>query len=157
LKPGSTLNAVVCSPQRFAGRRSLRLVAVWVFAIYLLVDLAGIADARPRRSKNRKRPAKAAKVPKEPKAPAPDAAPATLTPSAAPAASDPAPASSDKPARGDGKAKVFDFTGLDISGRLRAPQLLYFLERANEELERASLERRSFIPEMMRTLDEDEL
>lgn len=56
-----------------------------------------------------------------------------------------------------GKAKVFDFTGLDISGRLRTPQLLYFLDRANEELERASLERRSFIPEMVRSVDEGNL
>jgi hypothetical protein len=56
-----------------------------------------------------------------------------------------------------GKPKVFDFTGLDISGRLRTPQLLYFLDRANEELERASLERRSFIPEMVRSVDEGNL
>jgi hypothetical protein len=56
-----------------------------------------------------------------------------------------------------GKPKVFDFTGLDISGRLRTPQLLYFLDRANEELERASLERRSFIPEMVRSVDEGKL
>lgn len=56
-----------------------------------------------------------------------------------------------------GKPKVFDFTGLDINGRLRTPQLLYFLERANEELEAASLERRSFIPELVRTVDEEAL
>ena len=31
-----------------------------------------------------------------------------------------------------GKPKVFDFTGIDISGRLRTPQLLYFLDRAAE-------------------------
>jgi hypothetical protein len=56
-----------------------------------------------------------------------------------------------------GKPKVFDFTGLDISGRLRTPQLLSFLDRATEELERASLERRSFIPEMVRSVDEGPL
>ncbi|MBE7453794.1 MAG: hypothetical protein HS111_34485 [Kofleriaceae bacterium] len=61
------------------------------------------------------------------------------------------------PSRDKGKPKVFDFTGLDISGRLRTPQLLYFLDRANEELERASLERRSFIPEMVRSVDEGKL
>ena len=34
---------------------------------------------------------------------------------------------------------------------------LYFLERANEELERASLEKRSFIPHMVRSLEEEQL
>jgi hypothetical protein len=69
----------------------------------------------------------------------------------------PAPSSNEPKADKSGKPKVFDFTGLDINGRLRTPQLLYFLERANEELERASLERRSFIPEMVRTVDEEAL
>jgi len=53
--------------------------------------------------------------------------------------------------------KVFDFTGIQFEGRLRTPQLLYFLDRAAEELERASLERRSFIPEMVRSIDEEPL
>ena len=61
------------------------------------------------------------------------------------------------PAAGPGKPKVFDFTGLDLAGRLRTPQLLYFLDRASEELERASLERRSFIPAMVRSIDESDL
>jgi hypothetical protein len=55
------------------------------------------------------------------------------------------------------KPKVFDFTGLDLAGRLRTPQLMYFLERANEELERANLQKRSFIPSMVRSIDDEAL
>jgi hypothetical protein len=53
--------------------------------------------------------------------------------------------------------KTYDFTSLDLNGRMRTPQLLYFLERANEELERAFLEKRSFIPHIVRSVDEEAL
>jgi len=73
-----------------------------------------------------------------------------------PAKSDASGKSADK---GDKKAKekTFDFENLKLNGQLRTPQLLYFLERANEELERASLEKRSFIPHMVRSLEEEAL
>jgi hypothetical protein len=61
-----------------------------------------------------------------------------------------------KPTKGT-KEQNFNFEGLGLNGRSRSPQLLYFLERANEELERASLEKRSFIPHMVRTVEEEAL
>ena len=82
-------------------------------------------------------------------------------PTPAPAAGD-ATKAADKPAdtgdkKKDPKVKNFDFNALDLNGRMRTPQLLYFLERANEELERASLEKRSFIPHMVRSVEEEQL
>ena len=59
--------------------------------------------------------------------------------------------------KGTPKEQNFNFGDLNLNGRSRSPQLLYFLERANEELERASLEKRSFIPHMVRTMEEEAL
>lgn len=76
----------------------------------------------------------------------------------APAAPEAKPAALDKgDKKKEPKVKNFDFNALDLNGRMRTPQLLYFLERANEELERASLEKRSFIPHMVRSVEEEQL
>jgi Ni/Co efflux regulator RcnB len=52
---------------------------------------------------------------------------------------------------GGQKVKVFRFSGLDISGRLKSPQLLYFLNRLRAEFDRPKLPHRSFVPELVRS------
>jgi len=72
--------------------------------------------------------------------------------------SKPAPAKKTGGEKSKGKKEQrFDFTGFELAGSVRMPQLLYFLDRAEEELERASLERRTFVPEMLKSLDEENL
>jgi hypothetical protein len=51
----------------------------------------------------------------------------------------------------EGGSKVYQFGGLDISGRLKSPQLLYFLNRLRAEFDRPRLPHRSFMPELVRS------
>jgi hypothetical protein len=107
------------------------------------VLLASSAVAQP---KKKGKPVKTAEKAKPDKpAPAPTPAPVTADPPAA------------KPDGKKPKEQNFNFNDLNLNGRSRSPQLLYFLERANEELERASLEKRSFIPHLVRTVEDEAL
>lgn len=84
-------------------------------------------------------------------------APSAAQPKKGKGAPEAKPAAVEKADKKDPKVKNFDFNALDLNGRMRTPQLLYFLERANEELERASLEKRSFIPHLVRSVEEEKL
>ena len=135
-----------CVAPDVAPRRGWLATRAFVIACVAVSSLlgVGVADAKPRR--------KAAPV----AAPAPPP-PAAPTPNAGPGPG-PAPAKADGPT-GDKKERVqnIDLTGIDLNGHNRTPQLLYFLERANEELERASLEKRSFIPNMAKSVEDESL
>lgn len=51
----------------------------------------------------------------------------------------------------DGGAKVFRFGEVEIEGRLRSPQLVYFLRRVRAEFAAGDLGHRSFIRELSNT------
>jgi hypothetical protein len=54
----------------------------------------------------------------------------------------------------DGGAHVFKFKELDIEGRLKSPQLVYFLRRVRAEFAAEDLGHRSFMHEMSETRKE---
>jgi hypothetical protein len=49
---------------------------------------------------------------------------------------------------GDTSVKVMKFEGLGIEGRLKSPQLVYFVQRVRAEFDRPTLAHRSFMPEL---------
>jgi hypothetical protein len=49
---------------------------------------------------------------------------------------------------GDTSVKVMSFEGLGIEGRLKSPQLVYFVQRVQAEFARPVLPHRSFLPEL---------
>lgn len=79
------------------------------------------------------------------------AGPAEAEPDAPATEADDVDAESEVVSRGGEKVKVVKFSGLDVSGRLKSPQLLYFIGRIRAEFERPRLPHRSFVPEVERS------
>jgi hypothetical protein len=52
------------------------------------------------------------------------------------------------------RAKVYSFSGLDVEGKLKTPQLLFFLNRVKLELDTTGREKRSFLKELEKTSDD---
>jgi hypothetical protein len=143
------------NPHVVPRRRAQRPHIVGLVIAVALVVASADADAQGRRKPRRgkKKPPAEQPVKAEPGVDVAGAPPEPATGAAAGGGPSPAPSAAGK----KGKAQVFDFTGLELAGTMRMPQLLYFLDRAEEELERASLERRSFIPAMVRSIEEEAL
>jgi hypothetical protein len=118
----------------------------------------GKARARKSRSDNGK-----ASRPRKAPAPAPRAAEPEVAEEAAPppasttTASEPTGNGSGSGAARAGKPRVYTFGGLDLEGKLRTPQLLYFRGRMRQELDASSLQRRSFLKELEKTADDQGL
>ncbi len=84
----------------------------------------------------------------EPEPAKPEAADAKPAPAAA------AALPADVHTEGDTQVKVMEFSGLDIEGQLKTPQMLYFLNRMRAEFGRPRLPHRSFMPELEQSTKE---
>jgi hypothetical protein len=124
-------------PHGTTARRSLALALT---AALVSIGVTSSLGALTRPALGQDRGARA-----ESGAPASDAEPD------APATSDDVDAESSERVEGGEKVKAIRFSGLDVSGRLKSPQLLYFLNRLRAEFDRPRLPHRSFLPEMERS------
>lgn len=82
----------------------------------------------------------------------------TTTASAAPA-DDAAPAGDTKGATPATKikTKTYTFGAMDVEGKLKTPQLLYFLNRVKLELDMSAPDKRSFMKELAQSADDKSL
>jgi hypothetical protein len=55
------------------------------------------------------------------------------------------------------KSKTYNFGAMDVEGKLKTPQLLYFLNRVKLELDMSAPDSRSFMKELERSADDKNL
>jgi hypothetical protein len=135
------------------------IVALAIPALTLAILMVGghVADAQTRRGAPPPKPAAAARG-SSAKADAGTLGPGVLAAPVAAAGPTVAGASSDagvvEAKTLDGGTHVFKFSELDIEGRLKSPQLVYFLRRVRAEFAAGELGHRSFMREMSETRKE---
>jgi hypothetical protein len=109
-----------------------------------------------------KRPARAAETQKR-SSPAPSPSPSSSSSSSSSSAS-----SEDSNSGGGGgkttsadgktyKSKTYNFGAMDVEGKLKTPQLLYFLNRVKLELDMSAPDTRSFMKELEKSADDKNL
>ena len=100
-----------------------------------------------------------APAPKRAAPPAPAAAStetATATSESSDEATPPADAKGATPATKI-KTKTYTFGAMDVEGKLKTPQLLYFLNRVKLELDMSAPDKRSFMKELAQSADDKSL
>ena len=55
------------------------------------------------------------------------------------------------------KTKTYTFGAMDVEGKLKTPQLLYFLNRVKLELDMSAPDKRSFMKELDKSADDKSL
>ena len=141
----------------------MRLIALALLGAVLGISTAGLAsgqdggtrDTHEREGRGRREKSRHGRAEAPPPEKAAEHAPEATGADAEPDAPEGTDAASDTRGSyiesGGEKVKVLEFTGLDVSGRLKSPQLLYFLNRVRAEFDRPRLPHRSFIDETERS------
>ncbi len=130
------MNAMIIKRSKPGAGGAARKVAAWVLAWFLCCEAS---QALAQGKKNGK------------PAPARQAAPSEASPRGAKGAGRKASGGRDVVMEDGRKVKAYSFGTVDLEGKLKTPQLLYFLNRVRVELDSTTQQRRSFIPELKQT------
>ena len=137
----------------------------------LLLGATLLAQGHGTKVATGKRPARAAETQKRTAAPAPTSSSSAAASASASASSgggsESSGSSSDDSGGGvtktvgaDGKSyksKTYNFGAMDVEGKLKTPQLLYFLNRVKLELDMSAPDTRSFMKELEKSADDKNL
>jgi hypothetical protein len=132
-------------------------------AILLLAPAAAFAGKPAAKHKPAAHAAaKKAPAPPAAKERAPSAA-SSDSAAASPSSDDDSPSSGSEttvattPAGAKVKSKTYTFGAMDVEGKLKTPQLLYFLNRVKLELDMSAPDKRSFMKELQQSADDKNL
>jgi len=141
-----------------------RVCLAAAFATLLLAPAAALAQKPAPKHKPAAHAAAAKKAP--PSTGAKERAPSATTTESKSASSDDGDDSSSggetpapTPAAGgkNVKSKTYTFGAMDVEGKLKTPQLLYFLNRVKLELDMSAPDKRSFMKELQQSADDKNL
>ena len=144
-------------------RARLKGRLVPLVALTLAFAVSGRAEAKPAKrhaAAHRPAPAHAQERSVAPPAPVADAEGSNQAGGEASgeAASDDAkPAGEAKSGGKNVKTKTYTFGAMDVEGKLKTPQLLYFLNRVKLELDMSAPDKRSFMKELGQSADDKSL
>jgi hypothetical protein len=142
-----------------SARLSRRLVPLVALALALAVGSR--AEARPAKrhtTAHKPAPAQTQERSVAPPAPVADSEGTNPAGQAGGDSSDGAkPAAEAKSAGKNVKTKTYTFGAMDVEGKLKTPQLLYFLNRVKLELDMSAPDKRSFMKELGQSADDKSL
>lgn len=145
-----------------------RFVTFATIALCTAVTMLAGAQTKKKTGDKPKPAATAERPTKEPKAPPPDApkgaedgdagvagaAPSSRTPAAASTGNSTGKDAVVEQKSVDGGTQVFRFSEVEVEGRLKSPQIVYFLRRVRAEFAATDLGHRSFARELGETRNE---